>query len=184
MFFLARPVGQNRGPYFSPYNLVWFISPQSPSSDMVVTLQEQSGELSREHLERLYVFALMWSTGALLELEDRRKMELWLRGNDSICLNLPDIPPDSEDTMFDYYVTADGNHAFMNKCQKKYRIIAFTSRNIIVQLILVEFVMQLHFTVPVKILYIRKITFKHHCLVLIHVNVFFSRSLGPLEHQS
>ncbi|XP_072250743.1 dynein axonemal heavy chain 5 isoform X1 [Leuresthes tenuis] len=70
--------------------------------------KEQSGELSREHLERLYVFALMWSTGALLELEDRRKMELWLRGNDSICLNLPDIRPDSEDTMFDYYVTADG----------------------------------------------------------------------------
>ncbi|XP_073341884.1 dynein axonemal heavy chain 5 isoform X2 [Pagrus major] len=70
--------------------------------------KEQCGELSREHLERLYVFALMWSTGALLELDDRRKMEIWLRGNDSIYLNLPNIPPDSEDTMFDYHVTADG----------------------------------------------------------------------------
>ncbi|XP_044063805.1 dynein axonemal heavy chain 5 isoform X5 [Siniperca chuatsi] len=70
--------------------------------------KEQGGELSREHLERLYVFALMWSTGALLELDDRRKMEIWLRGNDSICLNLPDIPLDSDDTMFDYHVTADG----------------------------------------------------------------------------
>uniref|UniRef100_A0A7N6FG55 AAA+ ATPase domain-containing protein n=1 Tax=Anabas testudineus TaxID=64144 RepID=A0A7N6FG55_ANATE len=60
------------------------------------------------HLERLYVFALMWSTGASLELNDRRKMESWLRGNDGIHLNLPDIPPDSEDTMFDYYVTTDG----------------------------------------------------------------------------
>uniref|UniRef100_A0A8C2XN80 Dynein axonemal heavy chain 5 n=1 Tax=Cyclopterus lumpus TaxID=8103 RepID=A0A8C2XN80_CYCLU len=70
--------------------------------------REQCGELSREHLERLYVFALMWSTGALLELDDRRKMEIWLRGNDSICLNLPDIPLDSDDTMFDYHVTADG----------------------------------------------------------------------------
>ncbi|KAM6935220.1 dynein axonemal heavy chain 5 isoform 1-T1 [Lycodopsis pacificus] len=70
--------------------------------------KEQCGELSREHLERLYVFALMWSTGALLELDDRRKMEIWLRGNDSICLNLPDIPLDSDDTMFDYHVTADG----------------------------------------------------------------------------
>uniref|UniRef100_A0A8C2XSQ6 Dynein axonemal heavy chain 5 n=1 Tax=Cyclopterus lumpus TaxID=8103 RepID=A0A8C2XSQ6_CYCLU len=58
--------------------------------------REQCGELSREHLERLYVFALMWSTGALLELDDRRKMEIWLRGNDSICLNLPDIPLDSQ----------------------------------------------------------------------------------------
>uniref|UniRef100_A0A8C9XLI3 Dynein axonemal heavy chain 5 n=1 Tax=Sander lucioperca TaxID=283035 RepID=A0A8C9XLI3_SANLU len=70
--------------------------------------REQCGELSREHLERLYVFALMWSTGALLELEDRRKMEMWLRGNDSIRLNLPTIPQDSDDTMFDYHVTADG----------------------------------------------------------------------------
>nr|XP_046256822.1 dynein axonemal heavy chain 5 [Scatophagus argus] len=70
--------------------------------------KEQCGELSREHLERLYVFALMWSTGALLELDDRRKMEIWLRGNDNISLNLPKIPPHSEDTMFDYHVTADG----------------------------------------------------------------------------
>ncbi|KAL6108919.1 dnah5 [Pungitius sinensis] len=70
--------------------------------------KEQCGELSREHLERLYVFALMWSTGALLELDDRRKMEIWLRGNESIRLNLPDIPLDTDDTMFDYHVTADG----------------------------------------------------------------------------
>ncbi|KAM7382615.1 hypothetical protein PAMP_002338 [Pampus punctatissimus] len=70
--------------------------------------REQCGDLSRVHLERLYVFALMWSTGAILELDDRRKMEIWLRGHDSICLNLPDIPPDNEDTMFDYHVTADG----------------------------------------------------------------------------
>ncbi|XP_029359358.1 dynein heavy chain 5, axonemal isoform X2 [Echeneis naucrates] len=71
--------------------------------------KEQCGDLSREYLERLYVFALMWSIGALLELDDRRKMDIWLRGNDSIHLNLPDIPHGSEDTMFDYYVTADGH---------------------------------------------------------------------------
>ncbi|XP_008301685.1 dynein heavy chain 5, axonemal, partial [Stegastes partitus] len=71
--------------------------------------KEQCGELSRVHLERLYVFALMWSTGALLELDDRRKLEIWLRGNNSIRLNLPDIPPHSEDTMFDYHVTSDGH---------------------------------------------------------------------------
>ncbi|KAM3614047.1 uncharacterized protein V6R79_009044 [Siganus canaliculatus] len=70
--------------------------------------KEQCGDLSREHLERLYVFALMWSAGALLELDDRRKMETWLRGNSNIHLNLPNIPADSENTMFDYHVTADG----------------------------------------------------------------------------
>lgn len=74
-------------------------------------LQEQSGELSREHLERLYVFALMWSAGAVLELDDRKKLELWLRGNDAFSLDLPDVPPGGEDTMFDFHVTADGTHA-------------------------------------------------------------------------
>uniref|UniRef100_A0A672FPW1 Dynein, axonemal, heavy chain 5 n=1 Tax=Salarias fasciatus TaxID=181472 RepID=A0A672FPW1_SALFA len=74
----------------------------------LIPSKEQCGELSREYLERLYVFSLMWSIGALLELDDRRKMEMWLRANDSICLNLPDIPPESEDTIFDYHVTADG----------------------------------------------------------------------------
>jgi dynein heavy chain len=74
----------------------------------VVLFQEQCGEMSRQHVERLYVFALMWSIGALLELEDRRKMESWLRGNDNIHLDLPDIPSDSEDTMFDYHVTTGG----------------------------------------------------------------------------
>lgn len=73
--------------------------------------QEQSGELSREHLERLYVFALMWSAGAVLELDDRKKLELWLRGNDAFSLDLPEVPPGSEDTMFDFHVTADGTHA-------------------------------------------------------------------------
>uniref|UniRef100_A0A8C4H121 Dynein, axonemal, heavy chain 5 n=1 Tax=Dicentrarchus labrax TaxID=13489 RepID=A0A8C4H121_DICLA len=82
--------------------------------------KEQCGELSREHLERLYVFALMWSTGALLELDDRRKMEVWLRGNDSICLNLPNVPPDSEDIMFDYHVTADGQWVHWSTIVEEY----------------------------------------------------------------
>lgn len=50
----------------------------------------------------------MWSAGAVLELEDRKKLENWLRNTESFRLDLPDIQPGSEDTMFDYYVTADG----------------------------------------------------------------------------
>lgn len=64
--------------------------------------------MSREHLECLYVFAVMWSIGALLEQDDRRKLETWLRGNNNIQLNLPTISSGSEDIMFDYYVTSDG----------------------------------------------------------------------------
>uniref|UniRef100_A0A668T4J6 AAA+ ATPase domain-containing protein n=1 Tax=Oreochromis aureus TaxID=47969 RepID=A0A668T4J6_OREAU len=86
----------------------------------LIPLKEQCGDLSREFLERLYVFALMWSAGAVLELDDRRKMEIWLRGNKSIHLNLPDIPPDSEDTMFDYYVTADGHWVHWNTRVEEY----------------------------------------------------------------
>ncbi|XP_061572400.1 dynein axonemal heavy chain 5 [Cololabis saira] len=86
----------------------------------LIPTKEQWGELSREHLERLYVFALMWSVGALLELDDRKKMESWFRGNDSICLNLPDIPPDSEGTMFDYYVAADGRWAHWSSRVEEY----------------------------------------------------------------
>ena len=68
--------------------------------------QDQGGEVPRLHMERLYVFALMWSVGALLELEDRRKMESWMRAN--VELDLPAIAPDSEDCMFDYHVSTDG----------------------------------------------------------------------------
>uniref|UniRef100_A0A674BZI9 Dynein axonemal heavy chain 5 n=1 Tax=Salmo trutta TaxID=8032 RepID=A0A674BZI9_SALTR len=86
----------------------------------LIPAKEQCGEVARQHVERLYVFALMWSIGALLELEDRRKMESWLRGNDNIHLDLPDIPSDSEDTMFDYHVTADGQWVHWNTRVEEY----------------------------------------------------------------
>ncbi|KAM9637240.1 dynein axonemal heavy chain 5 [Morphnus guianensis] len=70
--------------------------------------KEQGGELTPKYLERLYIFSLMWSVGALLELEDRCKMEHWLRNHATIKLDLPCIPEGSEDTMFDYYVAYDG----------------------------------------------------------------------------
>ncbi|XP_056617792.1 dynein axonemal heavy chain 5 isoform X2 [Triplophysa dalaica] len=82
--------------------------------------KEQGGELSREHMERLYVFALMWSVGALLELDDRSKLENWLRRHDTIRLDLPDIPPHSEDTMFDFYVTNDGQWVHWNSRVEEY----------------------------------------------------------------
>ena len=37
--------------------------------------REEIAVLSPEHLGRLYVFAIMWSLGALLELEDREQMQ-------------------------------------------------------------------------------------------------------------
>ncbi|XP_069770267.1 dynein axonemal heavy chain 5 isoform X3 [Narcine bancroftii] len=82
--------------------------------------KEQGGEANHEHLERLYVFCLMWSIGALLELEDRKKMEYWLRTHETIHLDLPSIPPGSEDTMFDYFVDYDGKWLHWNTNIEEY----------------------------------------------------------------
>ncbi|XP_010139316.1 PREDICTED: dynein heavy chain 5, axonemal-like, partial [Buceros rhinoceros silvestris] len=82
--------------------------------------KEQGGELTPKFLERLYIFSLMWSVGALLELEDRCKMEHWLRNHATIKLDLPSIPEGSEDTMFDYYVASDGNWVHWNTCVEEY----------------------------------------------------------------
>ncbi|XP_048464583.1 dynein axonemal heavy chain 5 [Rhincodon typus] len=88
--------------------------------DSLIPPREQGGEVTREHLERLYVFSLMWSIGALLELEDRRKMEHWLRMHETIKLDLPCIPEESEDTMFDYVVHVNGKWLHWNTNVEEY----------------------------------------------------------------
>lgn len=40
----------------------------------LIPSEEGGNPPSREHLSRLYVFAIMWSLGALLELDDRKKV--------------------------------------------------------------------------------------------------------------
>ena len=66
-----------------------------------------------ERLERLYVYALMWSLGALLELGDRDRMEEHLRkhaGTEGFgSLDLPKIPEGSSHTMFEYRVNDNGD---------------------------------------------------------------------------
>ncbi|XP_071824188.1 dynein axonemal heavy chain 5-like [Apostichopus japonicus] len=75
---------------------------------------KEGGGASPEHLENLYVFAVMWSVGALLELEDRSKLEEFMRTSDEVDVKLPEIPGDSEDTMFDYFVDSDGTWKHWN----------------------------------------------------------------------
>ncbi|XP_043921456.1 dynein axonemal heavy chain 5-like [Protopterus annectens] len=66
---------------------------------------EHDKQLSQEHLARLFVFAIMWSAGALLELEDRAKMETFLK-NHSSKLELPFIK--GEETIFEFVVSDSG----------------------------------------------------------------------------
>ncbi len=54
----------------------------------LIPQDEQVGGVAKEMLEKLYVFALMWSVGALLELDDRAKMEQFLVAKVRYCLFL------------------------------------------------------------------------------------------------
>ena len=63
--------------------------------------------MSPSHYEHLYIFAVMWSVGAFLELDDRAKMEEFMRGNSEFTLDLPKLT-DSEQTMYDYFVDKNG----------------------------------------------------------------------------
>nr|XP_048312992.1 dynein axonemal heavy chain 5 [Myodes glareolus] len=81
--------------------------------------KEQAGEVSPEHLGRLFVFAMMWSVGAVLELEGRSRLELWLRSREVPTLPLPQST-DPGDTMFDYYVAPDGSWRHWSLCTPEY----------------------------------------------------------------
>ena len=50
----------------------------------------------------------MWSVGAILELEDRSKMQDFIVNHDEFKLNLPTLTPGTEETIFDYFVDHDG----------------------------------------------------------------------------
>jgi len=55
----------------------------------------------------------MWSLGALLELEDRSKMEAFMLAHDS-KLNLPPVKDD--ETIFEYAVDEKGDLFEWNEC--------------------------------------------------------------------
>jgi len=59
--------------------------------------------LPRAHIERLYVFATMWSFGAFLELDGRKKLEDFLI-NDDLQLDVPVTEDSYDDSIFNYFV--------------------------------------------------------------------------------
>lgn len=60
-----------------------------------------------EHVHRLFVFAMMWSFGALLELSDRAKLEKHLF-SDYPHLDLPPSNHLPTDSIYDYRVDENG----------------------------------------------------------------------------
>uniref|UniRef100_A0A803VLU3 Dynein axonemal heavy chain 8 n=1 Tax=Ficedula albicollis TaxID=59894 RepID=A0A803VLU3_FICAL len=72
----------------------------------LIPLKEERGSAT-QRLHRLFIFAIMWSLGALLELDSRDKLEAFIRAHDN-KLDLPKIPRDSNQTMYEFYVNDRG----------------------------------------------------------------------------
>ncbi|KAK0132521.1 Dynein heavy chain 8, axonemal [Merluccius polli] len=71
----------------------------------LIPSKEAGGLASSMHLQRLFLFCLMWSLGALLELEDRDKLEAFIKEHSS-KMDVPNTGP--EETMFEYMVNSHG----------------------------------------------------------------------------
>eukprot|EP00698_Gefionella_okellyi_P008566 TRINITY_DN2129_c0_g2_i1.p1 TRINITY_DN2129_c0_g2~~TRINITY_DN2129_c0_g2_i1.p1 ORF type:complete len:4490 (+),score=1324.74 TRINITY_DN2129_c0_g2_i1:457-13926(+) len=70
---------------------------------LLSTTQTPSQPLPATHLQRFFIFALMWSLAGTLERTDRVKVHKFLAKPGS-NLPLPNIPSESEDTVFEYVV--------------------------------------------------------------------------------
>ena len=68
--------------------------------------KEAKDQLTAKHIERLYVFALMWSAGAFLELDDRTRLQDYIFNHPdaNFRLDTPKLSAENEDTIFDYFV--------------------------------------------------------------------------------
>lgn len=71
----------------------------------LIPTKETGGLAGIKHMERLFVFCVMWSLGALLELDDRDKLEAYIRAHNS-CIDAPETQPG--ETMFEYMVSSKG----------------------------------------------------------------------------
>ena len=76
--------------------------PASPHSSSPQTYVETAEVFSEVHVERLLLFALIWSYGGVL-LTDQRRFSQLLK---TLTHSLPD--DDSEYSVFDYYVDESG----------------------------------------------------------------------------
>ncbi|XP_044176214.1 LOW QUALITY PROTEIN: dynein axonemal heavy chain 5-like [Acropora millepora] len=84
----------------------------------LIPRKEDGSNVSASQLERLYIFCVMWSIGAVLELDDRAKMEEFTKQN--FELNLPSIAEGSNDTIFEFLVNDAGEWEHWNNRVEEY----------------------------------------------------------------
>ena len=63
--------------------------------------KDDAKQISAEHLGKIFFYAVMWSLGALLELEDRAKLEAFIT---ELEAPLPIPPIKDDETIFEYLV--------------------------------------------------------------------------------
>ncbi|EDV21817.1 uncharacterized protein TRIADDRAFT_59929 [Trichoplax adhaerens] len=74
--------------------------------DGLIPDKDDVGNVSPLQLEHLYTFAIMWSLGALLELDHRAKLETFMKEQGK--LSLPPADEDNHETIFEYMVDSQG----------------------------------------------------------------------------
>ena len=79
----------------------------------LIPTKEDKSQLPRNHMEKLFIFAIMWSMGALLELDDRAKLEQFMLKHES-GFSYPTVQ--SDETIFEYVVDSSGTYFFKYCC--------------------------------------------------------------------
>lgn len=103
--------GQPLSLFHGRLNYLNMIHPQSVNLlEGLIPTKDTGGLVDSKYLERLFVFCLMWSLGALLELEDRDKLEAYIRAHES-CIDVPQTQ--SGETMFEYMVNPNGTLSYI-----------------------------------------------------------------------
>jgi dynein heavy chain len=77
---------------------------------LIPKAEANKSQISADHLERLYVFSLFWSLGALLELDERKKLQQFLLDK-APQLKYPPLDPSSQDTFYEFFVSENGQWA-------------------------------------------------------------------------
>ncbi|KAG5675719.1 hypothetical protein PVAND_005600 [Polypedilum vanderplanki] len=85
--------------------------------DILIGLLDDKIKYSEAHLERIFLFALMWSLGAVLELEDRDKMEQFVLSHPS-KMKWPNI--ERGESIFEFLVDQNGNWQHWNTQIEEY----------------------------------------------------------------
>ncbi|KAM6127972.1 dynein axonemal heavy chain 8 [Pterocles gutturalis] len=85
----------------------------------LIPSKEEGALSTTSQLQKLFCFAIMWSLGALLELDGRDKLEAFIRAHDE-KLDLPAISPGTSQTMCEFYVTDYGDWEHWSKRVQEY----------------------------------------------------------------